>query len=279
MSKPSCSGGLAVAEHPLAGRGDPGQQVDPGRRRRPRRGRAGRAAWKPSASTQQQQGGLAGHHQPAQGDQRADPQAPAMHGAFGPVVAGADLAARPEPGGGRLAQPAARSYRGGAASAGRCGVRGLAMASRIARWPRPDEPQSGETRGTSHEPDRLASSSPLLALAFAVLTGLAVKRGLLGRPGQTAAIGGPFHLVDQTGEAGRPERPEGQVERGVLRLHLLPGGLPDDAAGARPDREAAGRQGQRLPDGVHLGRSRSATRPRCWPTTCPTAPSPRAPSA
>ena len=39
----------------------------------------------------------------------------------------------------------------------------------------------------------------ILALAFAVITGLAVKRGVLGAQTQTAAIGGPFHLVDQTG--------------------------------------------------------------------------------
>lgn len=39
----------------------------------------------------------------------------------------------------------------------------------------------------------------ILALAFAGLTGLAVKRGLLAPPPQTAAIGGPFHLTDQTG--------------------------------------------------------------------------------
>jgi len=41
----------------------------------------------------------------------------------------------------------------------------------------------------------------ILALAFAVITGVAVNKGLLGQPQQTAAIGGPFHLVDQ---AGRP---------------------------------------------------------------------------
>jgi protein SCO1/2 len=40
----------------------------------------------------------------------------------------------------------------------------------------------------------------ILALAFAAITGLAVRRGLLGAQGQTAAIGGPFHLVDQTGK-------------------------------------------------------------------------------
>jgi protein SCO1 len=39
----------------------------------------------------------------------------------------------------------------------------------------------------------------ILALAFAAITGLAVRHGLLGAPTQTAAIGGPFQLVDQTG--------------------------------------------------------------------------------
>ena len=41
----------------------------------------------------------------------------------------------------------------------------------------------------------------ILALAFAVITGLAVKRGILGPHTQTAAIGGPFHLTDQKGAA------------------------------------------------------------------------------
>ena len=41
----------------------------------------------------------------------------------------------------------------------------------------------------------------ILALAFAVVTGLAVRRGVLGPPPQqTAAIGGPFHLVNQRGK-------------------------------------------------------------------------------
>jgi protein SCO1/2 len=48
----------------------------------------------------------------------------------------------------------------------------------------------------------------ILALAFAAITGLAVKRGILGAPSQSAAIGGPFHLVDQ---AGRP------TDAGVLK--------------------------------------------------------------
>jgi protein SCO1/2 len=42
----------------------------------------------------------------------------------------------------------------------------------------------------------------ILALAFAVITGLAVRRGILGpSSSQAAAIGGPFQLVDQTGGA------------------------------------------------------------------------------
>lgn len=41
----------------------------------------------------------------------------------------------------------------------------------------------------------------VLALAFAVITGLAVQRGILGpQKDQTAALGGPFHLVDTTGK-------------------------------------------------------------------------------
>ena len=49
----------------------------------------------------------------------------------------------------------------------------------------------------------------LLALAFAVVTGVAMHRGLLGpQPEQTAAIGGPFHLVDEHGQP---------VDQGVLK--------------------------------------------------------------
>ena len=40
----------------------------------------------------------------------------------------------------------------------------------------------------------------ILTLAFAAVTGLAVKRGILGGQSQTAAIGGPFHLTDQNGK-------------------------------------------------------------------------------
>lgn len=50
----------------------------------------------------------------------------------------------------------------------------------------------------------------VLALAFAVITGLAVQKGVLGGGAsqQTAALGGPFHLTDQ---AGRP------ADEGVLK--------------------------------------------------------------
>jgi protein SCO1/2 len=41
----------------------------------------------------------------------------------------------------------------------------------------------------------------VLALAFAAITGLAVRKGILGPPQDSAAIGGPFHLVDQSGKA------------------------------------------------------------------------------
>lgn len=51
---------------------------------------------------------------------------------------------------------------------------------------------------------RLLVIFALLAIAFALLTALAVKKGVLHLPGrapqtQTALVGGPFQLVDQTG--------------------------------------------------------------------------------
>lgn len=46
---------------------------------------------------------------------------------------------------------------------------------------------------------RLLVILALLAVAFAVLTGVAVRTGVLGHKPQTAAIGGPFQLVDQAG--------------------------------------------------------------------------------
>jgi protein SCO1/2 len=45
---------------------------------------------------------------------------------------------------------------------------------------------------------RILAVIAVLALALAVLTGLAVRRGVLGQK-ETAAVGGPFQLVDQSG--------------------------------------------------------------------------------
>lgn len=46
---------------------------------------------------------------------------------------------------------------------------------------------------------RLLVILALLALAFAVLTAVAVRQGVLSPRRETAAVGGPFQLVDQTG--------------------------------------------------------------------------------
>ena len=46
---------------------------------------------------------------------------------------------------------------------------------------------------------RILALIAVLALALAILTGLAVRRGVLGPAPQTAAVGGPFQLVDTTG--------------------------------------------------------------------------------
>ena len=48
---------------------------------------------------------------------------------------------------------------------------------------------------------RLLAILALLALAFAVLTALAVRQGVLAPKPQTAAVGGPFQLVDQSGRS------------------------------------------------------------------------------
>lgn len=40
----------------------------------------------------------------------------------------------------------------------------------------------------------------VLALALAILTGLAVRKGVLGPQPQAAAVGGPFQLVDTSGQ-------------------------------------------------------------------------------
>jgi protein SCO1/2 len=46
---------------------------------------------------------------------------------------------------------------------------------------------------------RILALIAVLAVALAVLTGLAVRKGVLGAPQQTAAVGGPFQLVDTSG--------------------------------------------------------------------------------
>jgi protein SCO1/2 len=46
---------------------------------------------------------------------------------------------------------------------------------------------------------RLLAIFALLAVAFAILTGLAVRSGILAPRQQTAAVGGPFQMTDQSG--------------------------------------------------------------------------------
>ncbi|WP_293903579.1 SCO family protein [Phenylobacterium sp.] len=46
---------------------------------------------------------------------------------------------------------------------------------------------------------RILALIALLALALAVLTGLAVRKGVLGPQTETVAIGGPFQLIDTSG--------------------------------------------------------------------------------
>jgi protein SCO1/2 len=46
---------------------------------------------------------------------------------------------------------------------------------------------------------RILALVAVLALALAILTGLAVRKGVLGDQTQSAAVGGPFQLVDTTG--------------------------------------------------------------------------------
>ena len=57
----------------------------------------------------------------------------------------------------------------------------------------------------------------------------------------------------QPGRSGRrPDRAERQMVAGLLRLHLLPGLLPDHPGHARGDQAGAGRPGRRGPDRLHL---------------------------
>jgi protein SCO1/2 len=47
---------------------------------------------------------------------------------------------------------------------------------------------------------RILALVAVLAIALAILTGLAVRRGVLGPAPQTVAVGGPFQLVDTSGQ-------------------------------------------------------------------------------
>ncbi|MBL8556525.1 MAG: SCO family protein [Phenylobacterium sp.] len=46
---------------------------------------------------------------------------------------------------------------------------------------------------------RILALVAVLAIALAILTGLAVRRGVLGPAPQTVAVGGPFQLIDTSG--------------------------------------------------------------------------------
>jgi protein SCO1/2 len=57
---------------------------------------------------------------------------------------------------------------------------------------------------------RILALIAILALALAILTGLAVRKGLLGPEPQAATVGGPFELVDTTGATVNQERLRGK---------------------------------------------------------------------
>src|SRR5579859_5067936 len=123
---------------------------------------------------------------------------------------------------------------------------GMARAGSRARAavtsPNAAAPGAAEPTGTPHEPDRLGHSRH---------PGCGLRRD--HGPGGEARPAGPSEPNRghrRTVPPGRPDRraarrgpAEEEVERGLLRLHLLPGGLPHDAAGAGPDRKAAGPEG------------------------------------
>ena len=57
---------------------------------------------------------------------------------------------------------------------------------------------------------RILAFIAVLALALAILTGLAVRKGVLGPQPQTAAVGGPFQLVDSSGRTVNQELLKGK---------------------------------------------------------------------
>ena len=98
------------------------------------------------------------------------------------------------------------------------------------------------------------------AFAASLVVGLLVMLWALGGLRSVtapAAIGGPFQLTDQAGQTVTDKNLQGQADADLLRLHPLPGRLPDlavrDLRGAEGDGQGC-RPGQRL---VRLGRSRA----------------------
>ena len=57
---------------------------------------------------------------------------------------------------------------------------------------------------------RILAFIAVLALALAILTGLAVRKGVLGPQPQTATVGGPFQLVDSSGRTVNQELLKGK---------------------------------------------------------------------
>ena len=57
---------------------------------------------------------------------------------------------------------------------------------------------------------RILAFIAVLALALAILTGLAVRKGVLGPQPQTAAVGGPFQLIDSSGRTVNQELLKGK---------------------------------------------------------------------
>ena len=78
-----------------------------------------------------------------------------------------------------------------------------------------------------------------------------------------SAVGGPFKLVDQNDKPITEQDMKGRAVPGVLRLHPLPGRLPDHAVRGLRDFPRARARRQESPRACSSPSIRSATRPRC----------------
>ena len=111
----------------------------------------------------------------------------------------------------------------------------------------------------SHDPSNVLLV-PLLVFTTGLLV-LVVTAGLLLFPSgqqQSAGkvpIGGPFKLTSHEGKPFTEREPEGQALRGVLRLHPLPGGLPDDPLRSDPGHGGPGQGCRQAAGRLHHGRS------------------------